>query len=166
MASSAHAPVERGLDETSFATSPLHLIAKLRSMAKDDGNEALASLDLDIRLYAVLALTSRGATPTQREISDFIDLDARQIVYLVDRLESRGLVERRPDEADRRLNRIVATDAGQHTFVEAQAAIDSAADTTLGRLDSRERKSLLRLLAKAIGTPAPDGREQGHELVE
>jgi MarR family transcriptional regulator for hemolysin len=46
---------------------------------------------------------------TQREIADKLGLDTSSLIPLIDRLESKGLVNRRPDNADRRINRLFIT---------------------------------------------------------
>lgn len=136
------------LHYTGLATDPVHLIARLRAMSKQATNRALAALDIDIRQYAVLSLAASGEAPTQREISDFTDLDARQIVYLVDRLSARRLVERRPDDTDRRANRVVATQAGEALLAEARILTEQATATCLANLTASESTTLTALLAK------------------
>ena len=46
---------------------------------------------------------------TQREISDKLGLDTSSLIPLIDRLESKKLVIRRPDHTDRRINRLYLT---------------------------------------------------------
>jgi MarR family transcriptional regulator for hemolysin len=46
---------------------------------------------------------------TQREIAGKLGLDTSSLIPLIDRLESKGLVNRRPDNADRRINRLFIT---------------------------------------------------------
>ena len=55
---------------------------------------------------------SRGwptATSSQRELADRLQVSTPVVVELVDALEARGLVERRRDPADRRLNALHVT---------------------------------------------------------
>ena len=46
---------------------------------------------------------------SQREISDKLGLDTSSLIPLIDRLESKKLVLRRPDHTDRRINRLYLT---------------------------------------------------------
>ena len=46
---------------------------------------------------------------TQREIADKLGLDTSSLIPLIDRLESKELVIRRPDHTDRRINRLYLT---------------------------------------------------------
>jgi MarR family transcriptional regulator for hemolysin len=47
---------------------------------------------------------------TQREIANKLSLDASSIIPLIDRLERKGLVKRRADTDDRRINRLYLTE--------------------------------------------------------
>ena len=49
----------------------------------------------------------------QRRLAERFGCDPSNVSLLVDRLEARGLVERRPDPSDRRAKLVVATDAGR-----------------------------------------------------
>ena len=50
-------------------------------------------------------LTSQNGT-TQREIADKLRLDTSSLIPLIDRLEAKELVQRKPDPSDRRINRL------------------------------------------------------------
>ena len=47
-----------------------------------------------------------------RTLAERLYCDASNVTGIVDRLESRGLVRRQPDEADRRIKNVTATPAG------------------------------------------------------
>ncbi|WP_421696417.1 MarR family winged helix-turn-helix transcriptional regulator [Aestuariivirga sp.] len=49
----------------------------------------------------------------QHEVADALEVQPIAMVRLVDQLSAEGLVERRNDPADRRLNRLFITDAGR-----------------------------------------------------
>jgi DNA-binding MarR family transcriptional regulator len=73
--------------------------------------------------------------------------DASNVSQIVARLESRGLVERTVDDADRRVKLVRITPAGRRTYRRVRAAFDYAR-AALARLDDDEREQLQRLLAK------------------
>ncbi len=58
------------------------------------------------RAISILA-TQNGIT--QKEIADKLDLDTSSLIPLLDRLESKELVNRKPDNTDRRINRLYIT---------------------------------------------------------
>ena len=81
------------------------LLARAQAVGISHANKRFGNFGLKARSYAVLSLAASDLHPTQRELADFLSLDASQIVALVDHLEQQELVERREREreAQRRL---------------------------------------------------------------
>jgi DNA-binding MarR family transcriptional regulator len=129
-------------DDVSF------LLARANALSVAEANAALAPLGLKVRAFAVLSLAAADAQPSQRELADFLYLDPSQVVSLVDDLQRRGLVERRPDPADRRANVVVATDAGRRLAAQADASARAAEGMSLARLSEAERAQLAALLRR------------------
>jgi DNA-binding MarR family transcriptional regulator len=124
------------------------LLARANAVSLAGGNAALAGFGLKVRSYAVLALATDDTRPTQRDLSSYLRLDPSQVVALVDDLQSRGLITRRPDPADRRANIVVATDEGRALFARAQAAVQDAERNAHGEITDAEREQLTRLLQR------------------
>lgn len=122
------------------------LLARANALALAAANSALAEHGLKPRSYSVLALASDDVLPTQRELAEFLRLDPSQIVALVDELEKRGLVERRPDPNDRRANVVVATEAGRALFARAQKSTRAAERSLKAAVPPEERERLGDLL--------------------
>ena len=108
------------------------------------------------RGYQVLTACSRDEPPTQLAL-------ARRLG-----LERAGLVERRPDPADRRARRIVATPAGGALLDALDHRLASVEDTVLSALDPAERQMLRALLSKAavVGCPPADACTVAREMQE
>jgi len=124
------------------------LLARANAVSLAAGNAALAAFGLKVRSYAVLALATDDTRPTQRDLSSYLRLDPSQVVALVDDLQSRGLITRRPDPADRRANIVVATEEGRALFARAQAAVQEAERSAHGAITDAEREQLTRLLQR------------------
>lgn len=139
--------VQERLAASDLAREPVFLAIRLSSRGSADANRALAALGLKVRHYAVLALACSDLRSTQRELSQFLYLDPSQIVGLVDELEGRQLVQRRPDPRDRRSKVIVATASGRRFYAEARATVSTANEETLAALAPDDRDQLIRLLA-------------------
>jgi DNA-binding MarR family transcriptional regulator len=97
---------------------------------------------------SVLWLACQDFEPSQRELSGFLGLDPSQVVSLIDDLQGRGLVERKPDKRDRRSRIIVATPAGRRLLRKALLAARAAGDADFANLTDDERKTLSELLTK------------------
>jgi DNA-binding MarR family transcriptional regulator len=135
---------------TELASEIEFLLARARNMGIIHANESLVSLGLKARSYVVLSLAVSGLKPTQRELADFINLDASQIVAIVDDLETKGLVARQPAPSDRRTNVIVATDLGVERYGQARAVTAQAELESLGALSSDEQQTLRDLLTRVV----------------
>ena len=133
---------------TDLAGEVEFLAARARAVGTATANEFLAALELKVRSYSVLALACSGENPSQRELAEFLSLDASQIVALVDELESRGLVVRGTDPRDRRSNSIAATAAGRTLYALARTAVREAEAASLRVLSSAERDTLRSLLRR------------------
>src|SRR5437870_8935775 len=113
--------------------------------------------------FAVLeALLHKGPLPVN-EIGKKILLTSGSITVAVDRLEKRGLVERRAHGTDRRARIVHLTKAGRKLITHIYA--DHAADMerlSFASLTRAERETLIRLLKK-IGFEAAGASEQSDE---
>ena len=91
---------------------------------------------------------------SMRDVAAGMGYDASHITALVDQLEARGLVERRPDPADRRVKRIVVTPKGDALRDEIEDQL-LATMLPLDRL-SRDQRTQLRDLLAAVSTPVSE----------
>ena len=111
--------------------------------------------------FAVLeALLHKGPLPVN-EIGKKVSLTSGSITVAVDRLETKGLVERRAHGTDRRARIVHLTKEGRKVITRAYA--DHAADMELlasASLTRDERTTLIRLLKK-IGYEAAGALEPG-----
>ena len=78
------------------------------------------------------------------------------IVRLADRLQERGLVERRRSQRDGRAVALRLTPAGRRAADEALAARASAIDDVLAPLDATERPALEAMLERMLATATTD----------
>jgi DNA-binding MarR family transcriptional regulator len=114
------------------------------------------------RGYQVLAAATRGQPGSQQELAGDLGVDRTVMTYLLDDLERAGLIERRPDPADRRARRIVATGAGRDLLGDLDERLHAAEDGVLrglGSDDDRQAfRALLRRLAMHVSAldPVPD----------
>ena len=82
-------------------------------------------------------------------LADTLACDRSNVTGLVDRLEARGLIQRQPSAADRRVKVLVLTPAG----VQVRALLVqrmTASPAAVERLSDRERRMLVRLLRRLL----------------
>ena len=73
---------------------------------------ALAQFELNPPQAHLLRVLQPDVPLPMCRLAGSLGCDASNVTNLVDRLEARGLIERRPDPADRRIKNIALTDAG------------------------------------------------------
>ena len=83
-------------------------------------------------------------------LAEELGCDASNITQIVARLETRGLVTREPDPADRRGRLIIRTPAGDEVTARFEEAFEFGRDA-VRRLSRSEQDQLTALLRKALG---------------
>ncbi|MFF8956147.1 MarR family winged helix-turn-helix transcriptional regulator [Streptomyces sp. NPDC014894] len=85
-----------------------------------------------------------------RRIAQRLKCEPSNVTGIVDRLEQRGLVERRADPHDRRVKLAAATDEGASTVNRLRESLDFAREPLAG-LTEDERATLRDLLRRMLG---------------
>ena len=134
------------------------LLAVLRSY-REISEALLADLPGGPRGYHVLATATDGEPPRQLALARKLGVDRTVMTYLLDDLEKNGLIERRPDPADRRARRITVTEAGSAALCDVQRALRTAEETLLEPLDPDERPVLRHLLYRLATRADPQRTE-------
>lgn len=100
------------------------------------------------QLHALKALDP-GAPVPMRELAEALSCDNSNVTGIVDRLEDRGLVERRPAPGDRRVKMLVVTEAGADVRARVLARMEDPPEP-LRRLSVEEQRALRDLLRTAL----------------
>jgi MarR family transcriptional regulator, organic hydroperoxide resistance regulator len=106
-----------------------------------------AELELSPAQCHVLHLIAPGRPVPMGQLAETLACDASNVTGLVDRLESRGLVRRRPLETDRRVKVLDLTPAGSRlrgVLLDRMTTPPPA----LARLSASERRALVKILAR------------------
>ncbi|MFJ8359992.1 MarR family winged helix-turn-helix transcriptional regulator [Streptomyces sp. NPDC093984] len=104
----------------------------------------------------LLSLLSLEPLP-MRKLAQKLKCEPSNVTGIVDRLESRGLVERRPDPADRRVKLAAATDDGRRVARSLRESLRFAREP-LAALTEEERHMMRGLLQRMLTS----GTTQGH----
>ena len=84
---------------------------------------AMAPLELTQKQFAVLELIGRNRDVSQIDLAGALGTDRATMMALVDRLEARGLLARRPSARDRRRQALSLTAAGGELLAAAHTAV-------------------------------------------
>ena len=124
------------------------LAVRLMDRTKQDIREVADEEGLSIAQLDVLRrLRHHGPSPMRR-LAEQMNCEASNLTGLVDRLEKRGLVERRPDPHDRRVRLLALTEMGD--AVSHQAWVAVARRCALTTLPPERRALLDELLREAL----------------
>src|SRR5215469_385428 len=134
----------QGAGEEDFA----YLLVQLGFHVARQFSERLAPLGLEPRHAGMLFRLAANEGQSQQAIGELIGLNPTRMVFLVDELEQRGLVERRRNAADRRSYALYLTAQGRDALGQVQAAGSRHQDELGASLTRAERVQLARLLRR------------------
>ena len=112
--------------------------------------EALAPFDVHARDLGVLLVIDSFEPASQQQVAQRLGVDRTTMVAIIDALEAKGIIARRPNAEDRRRNVVELTPAGQDILRQATAASDAAEAELLASLSPEEGEQLRDLLARIL----------------
>jgi len=139
-------------------TTELELLRWIGWAQRKAGEDWTRERDLTHEQAFTLGYLVQEPGTIQRDLARVSRTSAASVSSLLQRLERRGLVERRTQDGDERTKRVYATAAGADLvagFVSAMAAAD---ETILAPLDADERATLRTLLQKITAELPPPSR--------
>ena len=122
--------------------------------------------------WAVLVRVDRFEGLNQSELAEGLDLQPITLTRLLDKLSDSGLIERRPDPADRRAKRLFLTaaarpllerlsDLGEETMANTLAVVDVASVELMVSKLSVVKDNLRRLIQQRGADPTTGERHYG-----
>jgi len=142
------------VDESQDSEDFAFLLVQLGAHLAREFAERLAPLGLEPRHAGMLIQLAANEGLSQQALGELIGLNPTRMVFLVDELEQRGLVERRRNTADRRSYALYLTPRGHEVLRQVQASGRRHQDEVGASLTRAERiqlTSLLRRLATEQG---------------
>ena len=102
----------------------------------------------DVSMWGYIVLTALVEHPvrTQAALARAINADKSRIIGVLDELQERGLIRRRPDEADRRVHLLSLTPAGDRLRRQVETGIRRQEEQVLAMLAPADREAFLRSL--------------------
>jgi DNA-binding MarR family transcriptional regulator len=101
---------------------------------------------LSIPQFDILATLGFEQGITQQELAERLLVTKGNICGMIDRMEASGWVERRPDPADRRANRLFLTRRGKTRLGETTPEEQALVKKIMGALKPAELQTLYQLL--------------------
>jgi MarR family transcriptional regulator, transcriptional regulator for hemolysin len=115
-------------------TELLFLLHDVARLLRVDADKRARSHGMTRAQWAILIWLERQPGISQKELAELLEVEPITVARLIDRLEARGMVERRPDPRDRRIWRL---------------HLRPSAFPVLREID-RQRADILRVLAQGV----------------
>ncbi|MDX2523965.1 MarR family winged helix-turn-helix transcriptional regulator [Streptomyces europaeiscabiei] len=126
----------------------VELIGTVVARYHEEYEDAAAEHTLTGAQARLLGLLSLEPLPMRR-LAQKLRCEPSNVTGIVDRLEARGLVERRPDPSDRRVKLAAATAEGRRVAGSLRNSLDFAREPLAG-LSTAEREALRDLLRRMV----------------
>lgn len=140
---------EHGWSEASSGMAAITSLMRAHQLALSRVESVLKPLRITFARYEVLMLlvfSSRGSLPMSR-IGSRLQVHPTSVTNAVDRLQSAGLVQRKPHPTDRRATLVEITPAGRALADRATALLNEQVFMSPG-LSRQDTETLVELLAR------------------
>jgi DNA-binding MarR family transcriptional regulator len=109
-------------------------------------HDVLVPLDLEPSEFAVLRAVGFNEGASQHALAERLHISASHMVAIVDELEKRSLLERRPDPDDRRIRSLYLTSSGKKLLARAFELAKEFEKVVSKPLTATQRTQLLAVL--------------------
>jgi DNA-binding MarR family transcriptional regulator len=116
--------------------------------------ERISEVDLNPPLFRILNLIDAAEGQSQQAIGAGIQVPPSRMVALVDELEERGLVERRPNPDDRRVRALFLTRKGRSSLARGREIARVHEEELTEGMSETDRTRLTKLLQKMVDQQA------------
>ena len=129
-----------------------HLIRRLHQQSTQifQAKTRAAGFDMTSVQFAALDAIAEQPGIDQASLAATISFDRATIGGVIDRLESKGLVQRAVSESDRRARLLSLTKDGEKLLAACRPIVEALQAEILGALSRTERKAFLTLAHKAL----------------
>lgn len=167
---SAKQAADKAADSQTRADYIGYLIGDVSRMIRTVYDRRVEPLELTRAQWRVMTRLNRLQSCTQTELATVLEIEKPTLGKLIERLESKGWVERRADENDARSKQLFLTAAAKPLLAEMSyladeviegvfAGIDTAESTQLRETLSRIKENLADMLQDDAGSGITARRE-------
>jgi DNA-binding MarR family transcriptional regulator len=131
-------------------TKPGYLFRRMQQIAVAIFMEECSAFDLTPVQYAALVAIRTHPGIDATRLSAVIAFDRSTLGNVIERIETKGLIERRPSPDDKRVKLLHLTRSGATLLREIVPAVDRAQARMLQPLKLADRKTLMALLSQLV----------------
>ncbi|TDN61169.1 MarR family transcriptional regulator [Paraburkholderia sp. BL10I2N1] len=138
-------------DSFSLTRSVGFAINKARNVLVTEMDSALKDLDITTQQMGILLSLTSGIATTPFELSKLLGIDTGLMTRMLDKLETKGLLERSRSLEDRRVVNLKLTEKGEEVASQLPEIAPVVLNNRLKDFSRAEFKELHRLLFKFLG---------------
>lgn len=129
-----------------LSTDFLSALFETQRMLRQLADKQARHLGMTRAQWAVLAKLERIEGQKQAELADAMEMAPISLTRLIDKLCDSGLIERRSDDADRRINRLYLTEAARPLLAKLAVLRTELIEIALGNQSEIETHQLVEHL--------------------
>ena len=138
-------------DSFSLTRSVGFAINKARNVLVTEMDAALKDLDITSQQMGILLSLTSGIATTPFELSKLLGIDTGLMTRMLDKLETKGILERSRSLEDRRVVNLKLTEKGEEVASQLPEVAPGVLNNRLKDFSRAEFKELHRLLFKFLG---------------
>ncbi|CAL74481.1 putative transcriptional regulator, MarR family [Bradyrhizobium sp. ORS 278] len=131
------------MTRTSADVNFLFTLAELQRLMRAYADKEAARFGMTRAQWAVLAKVERNEGMKQSELADQLEMQPITLTRLIDKLADAGLIERRGDDTDRRVNRLYLKKAARPLLAKLAVLRGELTDTALQGISPAEAERLM-----------------------
>jgi DNA-binding MarR family transcriptional regulator len=129
---------------------PAYLIRRLQMISNAIVAEAFEHEDMSVSQWAVLTIIESHPEIDQSRLAEVVSIDKTNTGRLVDQLETKGFIERRPNNSDRRVWMLRCTPLGHKTRKRLRPRALATQERLLSCLKPADRELFIDLMSRVV----------------
>lgn len=128
-----------------------YLISDVARLLRTVFDRRVRNLGLTRAQWLAVTRLHRRPGLSQSEVADLLEIEKATACRLLDRLETKKWIERRPDSGDRRIKRIYLTSRASQVHASIWPVAESTVEEALSDLSSEERLQFTDIMNRIKG---------------
>ena len=147
------------------------LIADVARLMRSSFDRRVRRMGLTRAQWLVLSRLDRHPGISQSELAEMLEVERATAGRMIDRMERRNWLVRRPDATDRRINRLFLTAEARTVQAEMGRIAEGLLDDAMASLDEGEREALTDMMERVkgqligMGARRPEARAEARPAV-
>ena len=139
-----------------FERDLLFLLHDVARLLRVDADKRARAHGMTRAQWAILIWLDRQPGISQKELAEWLEVEPITVARLVDRLEGRGMVERRPDPRDRRIWRLHLSPPARLVLRDIHEQRADMAAMVTHDIDAESQRTMIEALSRMKATLTRD----------